>query len=1039
MANFFQDIAQKYKLTGELVKQTLKTAAARNQERQVASQLAKKTATPTQPVSTGNFFSDVAKTFNIAKPAIDVKQQNPGFKRQAPQITEGIVKTMTSAPEVVNTLLNAPGDFAEATIKDKAKPGSNLFKAAPLIGLGVNVLTPGPGEFSKMKKLTEGELVSKIASETSPEQIRRYLLQLKVPTNRIKVLAEKLVEETDDNTVRSIIEETLSKPKPNYPKPVLPAPEEDEKAVQWLSDAVNKKAPSTKSRAGIPAAAEKGTQNAAIAVEREQAAIRKANAGLDVVLPPVQKKGLFTTLKGTLNPLSAVDDETKGIFKNYANKQILAKVKANEDFGLIGVGKNEGLDIIHRYERGTPTPYTEKIRTLFDNLYDEAKSRGIDLGYWAKTGYLPHVYKDTPEEMRKILAKFMEKNGVAKAEIEGYLNGTQTLSEPVANRLKLNPSFTKERTFPTYQDAIEAGLSPRFTNPDQLLAYYRHELEKTIANKELIDRLLAAGKVVPSEWAPTGYEPISLAFSQKGLAAEPRIARMINGIWRNEDNLGFFEQAPKALHWLSGKTQEISLSAGAPRTNLNFFSTGQLLVRLAAGEVKAIPAYIRANLTGQSIRFFEENAPVIRKMAEQGIDLGTRVGDYRQVYDSLVDQRGTWKKIGDRLGIEWNKAFNQKTFASFMPQLQIETFKNALQRGIAKGMTAPEAARFAADVTQNFYGLLGNVGRAKGTEDWLGAFFFAPKFREGILRTLVNTGRSVTTEIRNPAYYMNRRLFAGLVLIYGAYNLANKQLSGHYMWENPAGKEFELMIPMKNGDNVFISYMPSFFAFARNMGSGAIALGKGDFNTAGQKFGSVFSMPVKITSEVLSNRDYFGRQIYADTDAGTTKLKKIAEYVGLQVNHPYIREIYRQLTGQKPLYQSVSEALELPLKFQSNDQIDRNQFYEAMDRQTQVRADAKKRVQPAYDRVQALVKAGNREEAESIVNGLSDEDYEVYKDIKAADKRRATTRGEAEMFDTVLQVRDLVNQGKKEEAQAIVDSLSDEEYRLYKLAKKKLK
>jgi hypothetical protein len=110
------------------------------------------------------------------------------------------------------------------------------------------------------------------------------------------------------------------------------------------------------------------------------------------------------------------------------------------------------------------------------------------------------------------------------------------------------------------------------------------------------------------------------------------------------------------------------------------------------------------------------------------------------------------------------------------------------------------------------------------------------------------------------------------------------------MWENEPGKEFDLKIPLPNGDYTYIAFHPSILAFPRNMLSGGIALFKGDMKLAGQKFGSLFSMGLKLTAEILSNKDYFGNDIYKEDDSITEKAKKIAYYAGLNYTHPYIGE-----------------------------------------------------------------------------------------------------------------------------------------------------
>lgn len=91
-----------------------------------------------------------------------------------------------------------------------------------------------------------------------------------------------------------------------------------------------------------------------------------------------------------------------------------------------------------------------------------------------------------------------------------------------------------------------------------------------------------------------------------------------------------------------------------------------------------------------------------------------------------------------------------------------------------------------------------------------------------------------------------------------------------------------------------------------------------------------------------------------------------------------------------------------------------------------------------YDAVQKLVGAGKQDQAQAIVDGLSEPEYAAYKKMRAAGKSAQTTAAEQAMLPKVKEIQQLVKDGKTTEAQAQVDGFSDEEYRIYKLAKAKV-
>jgi len=774
-----------------------------------------------------------------------------------------------------------------------------------------------------------------------------------------------------------------------------------------------------------------------------------------------EKTGLFAKLKESLYPLKTQDKTIQDAYTKMARKNLVARELANEELSKITIPSKEGLDTIINYQKGNPTPYSSKLKEVFDNFYQEAKNRGIEFEY--RDNYLPQVYDNTTKEIKEAMARFLKDVGIDDYNIKQYLDEIKALPDELSKGLKINPFFSKDKAFPTYEIAMKYGLTPKYTNPAQLIAHYRQELEKTIANKEFLDTLTEQAKILPEQVAPRNWEPIKSPPILKGYFADPKTAKMLEGIYRNEETLGFTDYLFKTIANVSKRMQEIALSAGVPKTNLNFFSIGQLVKSMTAGDFKTVIPFLRANFDNASIKYFRDNQEILKKMANEGLNLGDHIGNYAKVYKNLAKptlkdviskSSGAVEKtksianyLSRETGEQFDKLFNDKTFGSFMPQLYTQTFKDAYKKALLS-MPEAEASKFAGDVTKKFFGLMEDVGRSKGTQDKLSATFFAPKFREGIINTLFNTGKAgaeVVTKLGGlrqpltPALYKNRRLLGGMVLTYGLYNYLNKELNGHYMWENPSGREFALQIPTGGDEVIYLEFMPSFLAFARNMASGAIATVKGDIKTATQKFGSVFSMPVKITSEVLSNKDYFGRAIYKDTDTTSEKAKKIGSYIGLAVNHPYIEELVNQIQDKKPIHQSLVYAMELPIKFGSKEKILKQEWYEAMDKREQERANMRKQVLPIYESVQKLLSDGKEDEAREIVEGLSDEEYEIYKSIKTSAKATATKEAQIKMMPTVKKVQELVKQGKENEAREIVDSMSDEEYRVYKLAKEKLK
>jgi len=151
------------------------------------------------------------------------------------------------------------------------------------------------------------------------------------------------------------------------------------------------------------------------------------------------------------------------------------------------------------------------------------------------------------------------------------------------------------------------------------------------------------------------------------------------------------------------------------------------------------------------------------------------------------------------------------------------------------------------------------------------------------------------------------------------------------------------MIPRKDGKLVYVPFMPSQLAFFRNAAEGGLAFKEGDVKTGIQKVGSNFSMGLKLASDLVGNKDYFGNQIYDDKAPFKEIAKDVAKYIGLSYNHPYFKGIYNviinKLAEKNPMFQK-------------------------------------------YQEIKKLTDEGKREEADSMINMLSKEEQESYYELK---------------------------------------------------------
>jgi hypothetical protein len=88
-------------------------------------------------------------------------------------------------------------------------------------------------------------------------------------------------------------------------------------------------------------------------------------------------------------------------------------------------------------------------------------------------------------------------------------------------------------------------------------------------------------------------------------------------------------------------------------------------------------------------------------------------------------------------------------------------------------------------------------------------------------------------------------------------------------------------------------------------------------------------------------------------------------------------------------------------------------------------------VKAIYDNVQKLKTEGNIDEAEKIVNDLSEKNYELYKKFKQKDAKIAKDEMTSKVLPIYKENLKLKESGDLDKAQANVDALTDEEHKIY--------
>lgn len=545
----------------------------------------------------------------------------------------------------------------------------------------------------------------------------------------------------------------------------------------------------------------------------------------------------------------------------------------------------------------------KQFRKIYDELYKEAKKSGIDINYIKN--YITHIWKEPIEEVAQ---KY------------------QTLSKKF--------KFSKERILPTYEEGIKMGLTPKYNNPQQILAEYVKNLEKVKANLEFFNALKEKGYI--SEKRIPGFVPIQApGFPTKivnlgermveGTYFAPKeIADKINEILSPKSD---FLDLPAKI--FSG-FQDIVMSGGLPKTPINAWTAAQIKKELAAGRIRSpIKALGIAMSDKATLDYFKKNLDYIIKMEEGGIPVRSTLNIGNLANKSLIEGF-----FGKNLGEAWHKFVNEPTFKRFMPILNIEFYKNTYESLIKNGVADDIARQKAAEATKNFYGIVSSgeaLLRNKTLDNLFSILFFAPRYRESLLRFFYNSIKGLKNPLA-PENINNTRFILGALITYLGMNEINKLNTGKNMWENPKGLEDKMLIKTDDG-YIGVPFFSGIFTVPRGIYRQTRRLIEGDYSGMAKDVLQTYSSALlKPMFDIFANSDYFGKPIYEVDDDTPTRHKKILSYLITQyTGHPYIRELFDPRSQNDPAYQRLSRALELPLRFYTQKSMDARTYYEVRD------------------------------------------------------------------------------------------------------------
>lgn len=633
------------------------------------------------------------------------------------------------------------------------------------------------------------------------------------------------------------------------------------------------------------------------------------------IKPKSQEAPVITREDGTFDTniaLAKADEkkEFKGIINRFVGgKEARATEGAQAAFRNKNIPAKQAKETIQALAGKTaPNQYSKQLRAEFDATRKAGTEAGVDIGYLYN--YVTQIWKETPEQ-------------VAKA----FQSAGQTFK------------FSKERVIPSYEEGIKLGLTPKYTNPADILGHYTQKLGEVQENIKFVKELKENGYLVPASVGRNtpGFAPINaMGISKNETSIDGKtfigdwyapadVAGVINNLFNPKE-------ANKVLDWAarqSGGIQNLMLSGGIPKSPLNFFTLSQGIKDITAGRtIPFIESFFTSFSKNKTLQTFNQKAHLIKEMQQQGVPFRSsfKLGE--------ITDRGTFKNLfGETGGEAWEKITGEPTFGRFMPLQQLKFYEDVKNKLLKKGKSSDEAIKIASTAAKNWFGLTDvadTATRSANTQAAIKTFLFAPRYRESMINFWTKSFIGLKNPLA-PENIANTRFLAGAILTYMAYDQMNKKMFGRPLSENPEGREMTLLIPLGDGHTMGVPILPSVGYIPRTLFSMGKAAISGDFKEATRQARGVLSAGVKPISDVFANENYFGQEIYDEEGTTGEKFKEIGNYLGNPITgaygHPYIRESVKYAQGKQPGYQAASKALELPLRYYKDENLKLSDLY----------------------------------------------------------------------------------------------------------------
>lgn len=532
-------------------------------------------------------------------------------------------------------------------------------------------------------------------------------------------------------------------------------------------------------------------------------------------------------------------------------------------------------EAVGAFQQGDRTGALKGVADYFDNRFSQLVKAGVLDPEQYKQNYLKQLWENDPEEVNAVF----NKSGVAKT-----------------------PGLSKESVFKSYQQGINAGLTPKYNNIADIAGAFEKEFTNAIRDKELYDYFQKNGMLASDAKLSSPFD-----WKLKGEGTKEAAGMMQN----------YFSKSPEGLNKVANvvtSTKNLALTQGLP------YRTGQVSAHgfnvlqsdiMAQGFKKGLGDFFKGSVNpGTDVQFMKENSGITKKLIENGMnwaDIEDHSALSKDKVSTLIDQI---PGVGDA-NVLRRKMFEDPLFRVHLPATKLRIALDRYAQLLPK-VGEESALKGAASYANDFAGGVDKTFRNKTYQDIARIGLLAPDWLESRL----NIAKGLVTG--KEGYVKAGARGAALASLPVGTGIAAKGLSG-YLNSKPS-ESTGIEAGSVDGKNRNIEPLGTSVEPQRAALQVGTQLSQGNLQFPARYLGNKLSPPIQTMMNLKDNVDPFGNPLSGKDRFGRPiSGAQAATNIGQEITRPMTPNVIESLIdyyrGKAGPEEVGAKSLGLPISY----------------------------------------------------------------------------------------------------------------------------